>query len=252
VWSACGLCVELELASAKLLRKLFCHFVPRHSFIRLMNMRVRNFRLLFAVVITLLSIMMHPQGVNATTDAPTVSPTMSPTAKPTATPSYNPTGQPTAQPSAQPSTQPTSMPSTTMEGSNLPAVTNATVDVLQAAMTGSVSAVAAVIDSMGAQAVLDNNFAYTALVTSIFNGHENIASLIVTKTGMNINQQGVTGNTPLMWACEFGNYDLVLYFLNLEADYNLVNNDGKTAIQLAAAKGYRNIVTLMRSYGVPN
>jgi cytoskeletal protein RodZ len=235
-------------------------------------MRVRNFRLLFAVVITLLSIMMHPQGVNATTDAPTVSPTTSPTAspttaptakptaspttaptaKPTATPTYNPTGQPTAQPSAQPSTQPTSMPSTTMEGSNLPAVTNATVDVLQAAMTGSVSAVAAVIDSMGAQAVLDNNFAYTALVTSIFNGHENIASLIVTKTGMNINQQGVTGNTPLMWACEFGNYDLVLYFLNLEADYNLVNNDGKTAIQLAAAKGYRNIVTLMRSYGVPN
>jgi hypothetical protein len=215
-------------------------------------MRVRNFRLLFAVVITLLSIMMHPQGVNATTDAPTVSPTMSPTAKPTATPSYNPTGQPTAQPSAQPSTQPTSMPSTTMEGSNLPAVTNATVDVLQAAMTGSVSAVAAVIDSMGAQAVLDNNLAYTALVSSIFNGHGNIASLIVSKTGMNINQQGVTGNTPLMWACEFGNYDLVLYFLNLEADYNLVNNDGKTAIQLAAAKGYRNIVTLMRSYGVPN
>jgi hypothetical protein len=89
VWSACGLCVELELASAKLLRKLFCHFVPRHSFIRLMNMRVRNFRLLFAVVITLLSIMMHPQGVNATTDAPTVSPTTSPTASPTTAPTAN-------------------------------------------------------------------------------------------------------------------------------------------------------------------
>jgi ankyrin repeat protein len=139
-----------------------------------------------------------------------------------------------------------------MEDTNAGVVRNATVDVITAVQSGSASAVAHVIDTMGPAAVQSNNFAYTALVTAIFNGHSNIANVVVTKTGMNINQQGVTGNSPLMWACQFGNYDLVQYFMNLGAEYSLINNDGNTAIDLAAAKGHRDIVSLLRSYGVPN
>jgi hypothetical protein len=165
---------------------------------------------------------------------------------------HHPTGQPTGQPSGSPSTQPTSMPSTTIEGANSAAVANATTDILAATLTGSVSAVAAVIDAMGPSEVQSNNFAYTAVASAIFNGHSNIVDVIVGKTGMNLNQQGKTGNTLLMWACQFGNFDIVKSFLDMEVDATLTNSDGLTAMQLASKNGFRSIVNLLRSYGVSN
>ena len=102
---------------------------------------------------------------------------------------------------------------------------------------------------MGADAVKANNFAYTALTSAIFSGQAPVVELIVTKTKIDVNAAGLSGNTPLSWACHFGNIALVEYFLNTNADYTRKNADGLTPLQLAIRSGHRDIVNLLRSRG---
>ena len=105
------------------------------------------------------------------------------------------------------------------------------------------------IDSMGPAAVRANNFAYTALTTAIFNGHDAAVDVIVSKTEIDLNTAGRTGNTALNWACYFGQYAIAKALLDQGADHSLRNVDGLTPLALASRKGFREIVVLLRKYG---
>lgn len=107
----------------------------------------------------------------------------------------------------------------------------------------------AVIRTMGVEAVKANNFAYTALVTAVFGGYSNVANVLIARTGLSMDSTGVVGNTALMWACYWGQYNVALSLLQQGADYTIVNNDGETALSLAVKQGFRNIATLLLSYG---
>mmetsp|Transcript_42921 Transcript_42921/g.118705 ORF Transcript_42921/g.118705 Transcript_42921/m.118705 type:complete len:142 (+) Transcript_42921:1-426(+) len=139
------------------------------------------------------------------------------------------------------------MPSNLIQNEDL--VDSFTTDLLTATLSGSVSAVEKVIIDQGIAEATKNNQAYTSIVSAIFHGRATQAEVILTKTEMNINSAGITGNTPLMFASMWGQLDSVRFLLEAGADTTLTNVDGDNAVSLAAKGGHRSVVRLLRDFG---
>ncbi len=171
--------------------------------------------------------------------------------QPSSKPSSVPTTEPSSQPTGQPSTQPTGKPSQLTFNTN----TNVTskfsgpgMTLIDAVKTGSIGVVEKFIREMGVEGDAGSNVFYTATVSSIFDGMGPVVRTILDRTALQLDKQGVTGNTLLMWASLFGQTEIVSELLTRGADVTVVNNDGDTAITLARKQGFSNIVTLLRTY----
>ena len=62
--------------------------------------------------------------------------------------------------------------------------------------------------------------------------------------GINLDKQDVKGRTPLFIACLYGNYRCVELLLNSNANPNVNNLIGESALQIARSKGFVDIVDL--------
>lgn len=125
---------------------------------------------------------------------------------------------------------------------------------MSAARSGSVAAIEQVIATAASEGSEvkgsgGNKVALNALVTAIFDGQSNLAEVLVDKAAIPVDDAGVTGNTPLMWASLFCKTDVITSLLNLGANPELKNKDGKTPMALAKARGCVNGVTLLRKAG---
>lgn len=49
------------------------------------------------------------------------------------------------------------------------------------------------------------------------------------------------GNTPLLWAAYFGSADIARHLIQVGADVDVVNAEGKTGIQIAAERGHSDV-----------
>lgn len=125
----------------------------------------------------------------------------------------------------------------------------ATVDLITAARSGSIAAVEQVLQELGLDEATSNNVGYTSAVAAIFGGSSVLTDVIVERTGVDLNSQGVTGNTLLMWASLWGQIAVATSLLKQGADMTLTNKDGLNALQLASRAGYVNVVHLLRSFG---
>ena len=105
------------------------------------------------------------------------------------------------------------------------------------------------LNELGLEASTNNNLAYTSAVTAVFGGNSALTDVLVSRTSLNLNAVGVTGNTLLMWASLWGQYNVARSLLQQGADYSVVNNDGLTALQLAANSGHVSVVQLLRGFG---
>ena len=101
---------------------------------------------------------------------------------------------------------------------------------------------------MAATGVDGTSIFYSSAVSSIFDGHGAVASVILDRTALSLDQQGVTGNSLLMWAAYFGQLAVAQDLLKRGANTALVNVDGDTAVTLARKQGYFDIVTLLMAY----
>lgn len=169
-------------------------------------------------------------------------PTESPSLAPTEKPSEVPTAVPTA-----PTSLPSSMPSNLIQNEDL--IDQFTTDLLTATLSGSISAVEKVINEQGLAEATKNNQAYSSLVSAIYHGRASQAEVILSKTEIDINAAGITGNTALMFASMWGQQDSVQFLLDAGADSQLTNNDGDNAVALALKGGHRSVVRLLRDYG---
>lgn len=106
-----------------------------------------------------------------------------------------------------------------------------------------------VLNSMSKEEALSSNFAYTSLVSSIYSGHEALSKVLISRTGIDLDSQGATGNTPLMFAALWGNDVMAQYLLEAGADYSKVNVKGQFALNIAMNKGNKTIVKLLRTHG---
>lgn len=102
---------------------------------------------------------------------------------------------------------------------------------------------------MSKEEVVQSNIAYTSLVSSIFRGNDELSKVIVARTGVELDTQGSTGNTALMFAALWNKLSTVKYLLEAGADVSLVNLKGETALNLARNAGNRDVVTLLRTFG---
>lgn len=56
------------------------------------------------------------------------------------------------------------------------------------------------------------------------------------------------GNTPLLWAVTLGSYDVTKWLIENGADLNVLNNEGKSAYDLAKKYEHLEIINLLNSY----
>lgn len=194
------------------------------------------------------------------TKLPTVHPSTDPSKNPSIKPSESPhlpTGQPTGQPSdqptgapsGQPSSEPTSSPTNLIENPEIFLVGNSTKDIISAVKSGSLAAVEQVINALGPDNMVQSNYAYTSLIFSIFNNHDEVANTIIKRTKLSIDAQGRLGNTALHWAAYVGNVISSRNLLIQGADFTILNKDGETPLILANKKGHRNVAEILREFG---
>ena len=105
------------------------------------------------------------------------------------------------------------------------------------------------LNSVSPADAVSSGLAFTSLASSIYNDHDSLSKVIVSKTGINLNSQGVTGNTALMFAALWGATNNAQYLLESGADVTLKNNKGETALSIALKAGNRDIALMLRSYG---
>jgi ankyrin repeat protein len=139
-----------------------------------------------------------------------------------------------------------------IESSDTSLLANATVDLFSATRFGSIAAIEQVIQETGTSASLgenNNKVAYSALVTSIFDDQEALADVLIEKAAIPIDDQGVTGNTPLMWSAIWCKANIMTALLNKGADVSIINADKDTALSLAKKNGCAIGANILRSFG---
>lgn len=91
----------------------------------------------------------------------------------------------------------------------------------------------------GADVNRKNNNGITPLISAAFPGVVNVFKLLV-DAGADINAQTINGTTALMALVQGGvNPAGIALLLELGADQNITNNDGKTALDIARDKRYQ-------------
>jgi len=81
----------------------------------------------------------------------------------------------------------------------------------------------------------------TALIQSIFTGHNQIAHLLIDR-GANINLQNIDGSTPLMFALNRNRFDIATRLVGMVDNVNVQNNGGFTALYYACKKNTVELV----------
>ena len=90
----------------------------------------------------------------------------------------------------------------------------------------------------------------TPLVTAVSNGHVKIAeALIAAGADVNVAQSSRRGVTALTEAARKEYNNIIRYLVRLKADVNISENDGTTALMLAASYGDDESVELLLEAG---
>lgn len=87
----------------------------------------------------------------------------------------------------------------------------------------------------------------TPLLTACRRGHTHTVEVLIVH-GADVNIVGNDMLCPLHICCLRGDYATLNILLTANPNINLKTKDGKTALQLAEAKGHENICTRLNSY----
>jgi len=111
----------------------------------------------------------------------------------------------------------------------------------------------------------DNELLKAARLTNPANANKLLESGNDDGVVPNINTQGMSGNTPLMWAIDEDCYLTALLLLSYNPDFTKQNKDGDTALIIAARKGSSTLIqdffnpeltqenkTILASLNLPN
>ena len=90
----------------------------------------------------------------------------------------------------------------------------------------------------GASVNLAGTYGFTALHLACLGSHNNVVLLLAETTGANLNALNLYGNTPLHCAAERGFTDVCKLLVAKGASVEAKNAQGKTAANLARAKGF--------------
>ena len=122
-------------------------------------------------------------------------------------------------------------------------------DFITAARSGSVQTVIEYLETNGLESALAGNSGNTAIMSSIFEGHEGVVDVLYARTGIDIDvQSDQTGFTALMWAAYWGKEAIAESLLKKGAKCDPTNSRGETALALATKNGFRSVANVIRTY----
>lgn len=107
----------------------------------------------------------------------------------------------------------------------------------------------AVIQNSTPEELAAGNFTYTASAHAILNGQLSAVQVLHQQTKYDLNSQGRTGNSMLMFAALWNKYDIAEYLLKNGADFTLTNAEGETPLAIARKRGNMEIVNLLLGAG---
>ncbi len=105
------------------------------------------------------------------------------------------------------------------------------------------------IQSVGADELIASNFTYTASTHAILNGNVAAVQVLYEQTNFDLNTQGKTGNSLLMFAARWNQLAIVQYLLSHGADLTATNAQGETALAIARKQGNQSVVELLLANG---
>ena len=91
---------------------------------------------------------------------------------------------------------------------------------------------------------LENRDGWSALQYAVFSGHVDTARYLLAKDAR-VDHPAPNSQTPLMLAAGAGKLDMVKMLIDEQASRKLRDRDGRTAAEIAAAKGHKKIVEYM-------
>ena len=121
-----------------------------------------------------------------------------------------------------------------------------------ALMFASTAETAAILIDAGADPDLMDLFNSTALWNMANSGYVEPAKILLSRfsvSGLDLENHGSYGDTPLMRAALMGHMEMARLLLSYGANINAVNNYGTTALILAAAEGHSDMVRFLVSSG---
>ncbi|XP_064002189.1 ankyrin repeat and EF-hand domain-containing protein 1 isoform X2 [Pogoniulus pusillus] len=98
----------------------------------------------------------------------------------------------------------------------------------------------------GAEVNATDNFMWTPLHHACYNGHLDIAELLV-KAGAAVDAPAAGNATPLMRAIEICRLDIVYFLISAGADIQVVNSNGQNALDIAQAFADSRIIELLQN-----
>lgn len=100
----------------------------------------------------------------------------------------------------------------------------------------------------GANVNIEDDFRNTPIhLASMWTSDPQIFDLLYLN-GANIEARNIQGDTPLILACRYKNYDGVLRLISYGCDLDTQNNDRYTALMVAILKGHTEIVQILQKY----
>ncbi len=119
-------------------------------------------------------------------------------------------------------------------------------EMLQAARQGDLASIERLL-AQGTSANVRDEWDTTPLMLAAGWGHLRIVRTLI-DGGAAVNERSRFNRTPLMWAAESGQEDVVRFLLETGADKDLVDQDGKSAIDLANANNHPNVAKSIQSH----
>ena len=117
---------------------------------------------------------------------------------------------------------------------------------LQAARKGDLDTIRRLIVA-GVKADVSDEWDSTPLMLAAGWGHTEIVATLI-DSGARVDERSRFNRTALMWAAASGQESTVIFLLEAGADKELVDKDGKSAVDLAREENHLKIATLIQSY----
>lgn len=121
-------------------------------------------------------------------------------------------------------------------------------EMLRAAREGNLATIKRLI-AVGTDPKVSDDWDTTPLMVAAGWGHVKVVATLI-DAGVPINERSRFGRTPLMWAAMCGQEPTVRYLLEAGADKELLDRDGKSAVDLAKLENHPNVVELIQSFAV--
>ena len=95
---------------------------------------------------------------------------------------------------------------------------------------------------------LTDKYGRSPLMNASLNRHFDVAKLLLQKKETNVDIQDNDGWSALMFACQQGHYKMVELLLKYNADPDLLNAEGESALSLALQQENVEVITLLEVY----